>query len=544
MTGPAWLERSAPLAPAFFLVLAAASGGLRSPEAWLFFGVAYLCWTVLRPGGLSAAGQTAALLFFCWLGAAAVFSPEPAVSLAALGRYGLLGLFFFSAASGREGERGWLAAVYGLGGLAAAVLLVQRLASGGAAGLIGLNPNYSAAFCAAAFAPAAAELSAAGGKRERYFYGLLALLLAAGIAASGSRGAALAGFGAAACGFALRRSWRWLAGLLVLAAAGAALLPGSLLENLLKFYDPRAFARPRLWGAALDAAAASPLLGWGPGRFGEVFEFFKFPYFDGWSYYGHSTLHAHSELMNLAAEAGFPAAILFLLAAWRGLSGAGQERLAPRLAALAVLLQACADMTFYSGAVSLLFWGSLGYAAPAAPEPAPNRYRTALAAALLACLLLPFCARFYSGGSAYVRLARAESGGNPALALALARADSAHNPKSPFAAAGEGAALAAAGDTAGAAAAYRRALSLEPGFADARLELATLLAASGDKAEGCAVLARLPGIGPGIIRNGYDRALWLYDQRRAAALQKDLCGKTRTGTATAIRRRTRSKATK
>ncbi|MDP2865958.1 MAG: O-antigen ligase family protein, partial [Elusimicrobiota bacterium] len=298
------LKKSGPYAPAFFLAFAVAAGGLRSPADWLLFGVVFLSWAALAPRAFSAAAPAAPLLFFSWLAAAAAFSPGPAASAGVFARYAVFGLLFFYAASSEEGRDPWLAAVLVLGAAAAALLVFQRLSGHGPTGFIGANPNYSAAFCAAAFPAALLALSGAGWKKERFFYSALALLLAAGLYASVSRGAALAAFLSAAAGLAIARRWKWLAGLLMAVLAAAALLPVSSWEVLLKFYDPRAFARPRLWGAALEAAASSPLLGWGPGSFGNVFEALKFPYFDGVSFYGHSTLHAHSEILNLAAEAG------------------------------------------------------------------------------------------------------------------------------------------------------------------------------------------------------------------------------------------------
>ncbi|MDD2805334.1 MAG: O-antigen ligase family protein [Elusimicrobiales bacterium] len=543
MTRPAWLERSPAYAPAFLLVLAAAAGGLRTPGTWLLFGALYLAWTALRPGGLAASGQEAALLFFGWLGAAAVFSPEPGVSLGTLGGYGVCALVFFSAAGGEGGETGWLRALYGLAAAAAVVLLYEKFSSGLVHGLIGQNPNYSAVFCAAAFAPAALALAGAGENKDRLLYGGLAALLAAGLAASGSRGALLAGFAAAACGFGLTRRWRWLGGLLLLAALAAALLPAAVLGAALKLEDPRAFARPQLWGSALDAAAASPLLGWGPGRFAAAFELFKFPYFDGVSYYGHGTLHAHSEFLNLAAEAGFPAALLLLLAVYQAARAGWRERLPFLLAALAALLQGAVDMVFYSGAVSLLFWGSLGFAAAGAPAAGGRKLKVWLAAAALLCLLAPYAGRLarspYSG-----ELALAESRRSPVVKLALARSAQAAAPTNALPVAEEGYARAAAGDLAGAADAFGRALSLEPRFDGALVALAGTYALAGDYASACAVLAGGPlNLEAPQARSPYNRALMDFDRQAAGKLEKE-CVKKKPGAATAASPKPRSKATK
>lgn len=525
--------------PAVLLALAVAAGGLRTPPEWLLFGAAFLCWFFFRSGGLSAEGLEAPLLFFVWLGAAAFFSQEPSASAGFFARYAVFGLLFFSAASSEDGAGAWLGAVYAVGGTAAAVFLLQRAAGLYAAGLIGGNPNYSAVFCAAAFPPAALALSAPRGGRKPA-YAALCLLLAAGIAVSGSRGAAAAAFLSAAAGFALTRRWRWLAALGLAAAAALALLPPSVWTEILKLRDARAFARPLLWGSALRAAAASPLLGWGPGLFGKVFELFKFPYFDGVSFYGHSTLHAHGEVFNLAAEGGFPAAAFFLLAAAQGLSSDGLKRLPLKLCALAALLEGSVDMIFYSGAVSLLFWGSLGYgAAGRADFPAGKKLKAALAACCLAALALPLLQPFFDGHAAYATAAwrEASSGGSPVLALALLRSAELDNPVDPFIAEAEGRGLAASGDLPGAAAAFRRALALEPGFAGAKLGLAEVLAASGLKDGACAALPAPYG-GPA-PRGAYQEAIAAQDMKRLERLRKDLCERRKTGSATAPGRKTR-----
>lgn len=548
MNRSALLEKAASWAPAFFLVLAAALGGLRLAPAWLAFAAVFLAWTALRPRQLSGGGLKAPVLFFCWLLAAAVFSPEPAVSLPAFCRAALPGLFFFAALSGREGEKNWLPAVYALGAAAALTFLFQRLSGGWVTGFIGNNPNYTAAFCAAAFGPAVLALSGAAGARRAAPWALLALLLAAGLYASGSRGAALAAFLAAGAGLAAERRWVWLGGLLAAALAAAAALSPESLNSLLKLHDPRAFERPRLWAAALQAAAASPLLGWGPGLFERTFELFKFPYFDGLAYYAHSTLHAHSEPLNLAAEAGFPAAVLFLAAAVSALAAGWRERLPLKLCALAVLLQGSLDMVFYSGAVGLLFWGALGLSVPA-PEadPAPRPALPVLAALLLLGLAAVPANKFFRGAADYRAAAGAEAraGSNPELALALARSGAFSNPASPFPAADEGAALAAAGDFTGAAAAFERALALEPAFAAARFGLARVRAAAGLRAEACAqAQALLARPAPEKFRNDYQRLLVALDPGAAESFRKEICRKKTTGGATASPSRKPSTATR
>ncbi|PKM98348.1 MAG: hypothetical protein CVU79_03280 [Elusimicrobia bacterium HGW-Elusimicrobia-3] len=375
-------------------------------------------------------------------------------------------------------------------------------------------------------------------------YAPLALLLVAGVAASGSRGAVLAALLSAGAGLAWLRRWSWLAGLLAVLTAAALAFPGGAAE-FLKLGDARAFERPRLWNAALQAALASPLLGWGPGQFGGVFEIFKFPYFDGVSYFGHSTLHAHSEPLNLAAEAGFPAALLFLAAAAAGLARGWKNNLPLALAALAALLQGGADMIFYSGAVGLLYWGSLGFCA-AGETPAGNGSTARALAALLLAGLLAVPAADTPGARSFTAAAELESsaGGNRALGVALARRGAAARPRGAFDAAEEGAALAAAGDLAAAAAAFARALELEPAFAEARLGLAGVYAAAGRYPEACAAAEGLETYAAARPSGEYERLLLAYDRPAAERFKKELCGKKKTGSATASPRRTSSRATK
>lgn len=538
------IEKAAPWAPVFFLLLAVAAGGLRQQEGWLLFGALLLGWHALRPAALTAAGLKAPLLFFGWLLAAALFAPDPGAALGYFSRTALLGLFFFGALSYKDGARGWLAALYALGAAAAAVFLFQRLSGSAPTGFIGANPNYSAVFCAAALPAALLALSDPAAGRRRALYGPLALLLVAGLAASGSRGAVLAALLAAGAGLAWLRRWAWLAGLLAALTAAAVLIPGGPAE-FLKLGDARAYERPRLWGAALQAALASPLLGWGQGQFGGVFEFFKFPYADGVSYFGHSTLHAHSEPLNLAAEAGLPAALLFLAAAAAALARGWKTNLPLALAALAALLQGGADMIFYSGAVGLLYWGSLGFCA-AGEAPAGDGSAARALAALFLTGLLALPAGEAPAARAFLAAAELEStaGGNRALAVALARRDAAARPRSAFAAADEGAALAAAGDLAAAGAAFSRALELEPAFAEARLGLAGVYAAAGRYPEACAAAAEPETYAAARPSGEYERLLLAYDRPAAERFKKNICSKKKTGSATASPRRMSSRATK
>lgn len=527
-----YTEKAAAYAPGLFLVLATALGGLRSPLLWIVFGAVFLTWCLETGRRLGAAGREYGLLFFCWLAAAALFSSDAAFSLSVLARYAVFAALFFSAARGEE--EGWTAAVLGLGLAASLVFVLQKAAGLSVQGFIGANPNYSAAFAAAAFPVALLRAADAAGRR-RAVPVLACVLLAAGLVVSGSRGALAAAFLSAAAGLAVSGRRRALAAFLLAAAAAAALLPLSSIEGLLKFYDPKAFVRPRIWGAALKAAWAEPMLGWGPGLFERVFELFKFPYFDGVSFYGHNTLHAHSEVLNLAAEAGFPAALLFLAAAAAGILRGGKASLPLKLCALAVFLQGGVDIVFYSGAVSLLFWGTLGMISAGEPaRPGGSwKLRALLAAGCMAGLI--------AGAALYAApgLTKKVRGPYPEAGVARYELEALQKPKDPFPPAIAGDILYEAGDLRGAEAAYGRALALEPFFAGVRLDLARVYAASGRRDAACAQAA-MAGKAAGMkTADDYETMLVWLDRAGLEKFKKDLCGKKKAGGATARGRKTR-----
>ncbi|OGS53570.1 MAG: hypothetical protein A3J79_07305 [Elusimicrobia bacterium RIFOXYB2_FULL_62_6] len=498
-------------APAVFLLLAAALGGLRDLSGWAVFSALFAGYLLAFERNRSYSLTLPLGLLAAWLAAGLYFSPEPLNSFWHFSRYLLFMAFFaFARTRGEEAGKFWAGAVTALGCLAAAAALCERALGATPAGIIGANPNYGAAFMAAGLAGAAACLPGKSGK-DRLAYGGIVLLLAAGILAANSRGAFLAAAAAVCFLLWLKKGLvpaLSLAGALVLAAA---LLPAEQLGWFLKLRDPRSLERIGIWTSALGGITAQPVFGSGLGLFERVFELFKFPFYNGISYYGHSTLHAHSELLNLAAEAGLPAAALLAWAWVAGVlrgkgAGAGPRDAALKAFAVALFAQAAVDIVFYSGAVQLCFFGTLGLLAPRAPaeEGAGNRrgrawlylFAAALAAGLLlkrgferdsACASAPGAAgeaclkkalRF-SPGDAGLRksaLAAALASGNFTRAAALADDLAFIYPKDPFLAEAAAEARYGGGDAAGARAGLIRALELEPDFLSARLGLAQLLA--------------------------------------------------------------------
>lgn len=524
-SGPDW--RAA--APALFLLLAAALGGLRELSGWAVFSALFIGYLLAFEKEFSFSLTLPLGLLLVWLAAGLYFSPEPLNSFWHFSKYLVFLLFFaFLRARGEEAGKYWIGAVAALGGLAAAFALFERALGAAPAGIIGSNQNYGAAFMAAALAGCAAVWS---GKSARAAlpYGAAAALLFAGILAANSRGAFLAAAASVLFLLYLNKS-RWgvlsLAGALLLAAA---MLPSEHLNELLKLRDPRSFARLSIWKTAFEAIAAQPVFGCGLGLFERVFEFFKFPFFDGVSWYGHSTLHAHSEPLNLAAEAGLPAAALLAWAwcsgvfAGKGAAPAGKLDLPLKIFAFALFAEAAVDVIFYSGAVQLCFFGTLGLLAPRA-QASPERARAGRAALCLAALALAAalalrggferdsaCAMAgagpgpgaaclkrairFSPGDAKLRAAAVAGAlninGNPARAAALADDAAYLYPKDPFLAQAAAEACFAGGDMPAAKDRLSRAVALEPNFLSARLGLVQLLAREKDKGAAAAEFEKL-----------------------------------------------------
>jgi O-antigen ligase len=533
--------------PAVFLPLAAVLGGLRDWGFLAAFSAVFLIYLFFFDEDFSFSGLGVWGALAAWLAAAVAFSPEPLNSSWQFSRYLLLFSFYiFSSRRALPARRAWVWAVFLLGAVAAGFSVYEYLTGAGSGSVLGLNPNYGAAFMAAALAGAAVLLPAAGNKKSGILLLAALALLSAGLLASNSRGGLLAALAALFYLACLKRSWRTLfyltAGLLL----AAVLLPKAQLGWILKLDSPFSLERFKIWRAALDAIAGSPLFGYGPGLFERAFEVFKFPFYNGVSYYGHTTLHAHSELLNLAAEAGIPAAVLLAWGWGRAVFAAPDGDhwgTALRAFAVALFVQACVDIIFYSGALQIFFFGTLGLLAAGGERPAAA---PGLRVAALSLLLVCWCAAFLpkfafernkicalSAGSAPAAreaclkkalvfapgdadlLAAAvplslEVYGNYAYTAALAGEAAVKRPVDPFPRFARAQAFYMAGAYGPAKEEFYKVLAVEPAFLRARLRLAEILAAEKNYPSAAAELLRIkellakPGPAP---RSAYDREL-------------------------------------
>lgn len=563
------------LVPACFLLAAVASAGLRSPASWTLFSGALLAYLAFFEKGFAFSRTGLWGAFILWLAAGLAFSPEPLNSLAVFSRYASLLAFFVLAR--RSGERAadfWIGAVFALACVAGPVILLQNLAPErvpaalkGMSGIIGPNVNYSAAFAAAAFAGGTALLSSPGSVRARALCASLTVFLGVVLVVAHARGALLGAAAGTLSVFLFKRSARPLAWSVAGALLLLVLLPQKELNWLLKLYDPNVFGRTRIWESALRAAAERPVFGFGLGLFERAFELFKFPFYNGISYYGHATLNAHSEPLNLAAEAGIPAAALFV-GAWGAAvfgSAANTGRaLALKAFAVSLFVQAAADMIFYSGAVQLLFWGTLGMLAADTAEADVNgrpwfrrfsllllagcwgaaaltgqvsgRYRSCAfddglgASDRQACL--EKAALISPGDTALAELTAPvymTAHGNPAMALARLRGAIEAAPFDPFRYFEAAELYRAAGDPDSARRMLAKAISLEPDFLRARLAMARLEDATGRCGTARAQLAKVRGTlerrPSNTLPSSYDLALLALPGTEYEKLRKEACRK-------------------
>ena len=387
------------LLPAIFLPIAVVLGGLRAWGAFAAFSAIFFLYLAFFDDDFSFSGLGVWGLLAAWLGISVAFSPEIRNSFWQFYRYAVLFSFYiFSSRRQPDARRTWAWSVFLLGGLAACLSVYEGVLNLTRGSVLGLNPNYSAAFMAAALAGAAALFMAAGSKKSRLGAAAGLAFFSAGLLASNSRGGLLAALAALLYLLFLKKAWRSLlylsAGLLLV----TVLIPMEQFRWLLKLDDPVSLERVKIWRVALGAIGGSPLFGYGPGLFERVFEAFKFPFYNGISYYGHSTLHAHSELLNLAAEAGIPAAGLFAWGWGRAVfvSDDGDHWGAVlKVFAVSLFAQSAVDIIFYSGALQVLFFGTLGLLAAGKVRPADGPgFRVRALSLLLACWCAAFILRF------------------------------------------------------------------------------------------------------------------------------------------------------
>jgi O-antigen ligase len=148
-----------------------------------------------------------------------------------------------------------------------------------------------------------------------------------------------------------------------LCAGGWVLLPARVSSYLVKSDLSAWFTRPSIWRAALQTSGDHPLLGEGPGNFQQGFLRHNFP--KHWATnYGFRADHAHSEVLEAAAETGWPGLALLTAAvalAWRRRKppGAAWHREAALAAWTAMTAQCLIDNMLHLPALAMLYFSSM-----------------------------------------------------------------------------------------------------------------------------------------------------------------------------------------
>lgn len=374
-------SKTALIAPAGITLwwLAVVSAGWQpGVAAWAGLSLAFwpLAWPALRRADIAPA-QPLALL--CgWLIIALPFSGEPLNSVWTVSHYLVYAAFYFAVCGAGGRAKEWITRIAHIAAYAAALwILTAKFYSGEWLGAVfqGTRLNAAACFAAAAFAGSfAIVLDETYPRWKRGASALPAVIALSAVAATSSRGGLLACAAAVALALAYSRRWKALLWCAAAVTTAGLLAPQSILDAVFKSGDPYALGRLHIWKVALAVIAHNPLCGIGAGCFERGYLALTTAYQTGLSFFGRYALSAHSQPLNLAAESGLPAAVLFLIFAlgafWNGRKNPAALR--PVLIAGAVFTQSLADGIMFYAPVSFLFFGMLACAQPEA-ETAPVR---------------------------------------------------------------------------------------------------------------------------------------------------------------------------
>lgn len=355
-------------------------GGSRELLPWTL--ISTLVWGLALRHGHRLAAVDGAGLWGIWIATllgATVFSWEPLNSVLPFWKRATGAVLYLLACALWEprDRRAWFWALCAAAPVLGAAAAWWTVPGYPWAGWLYPNPNYTASVQAAWFGALLGAL--AGGYRGRGG-ARLGMVLGMGTAlgliwASRSRGATVAAAAVVAV-WAFRRNWKLTAALIPAALAVLWLgLPGSFQRRLLKPHDTSRYLRLEIWRSALQVARDEPWFGVGPGNFERGFALHNFPFEDSPPYenalsrYGKTAPHAHNELLHLAAEGGWGALALFLLALGRsvlrlGRRTGGWEEEAARMAALALFTHSLVDGVWMLPGLQLLFFSALAVGFP------------------------------------------------------------------------------------------------------------------------------------------------------------------------------------
>jgi len=175
-----------------------------------------------------------------------------------------------------------------------------------------LNPNHLAAWLGATVLFCFGRWAAGREDRTARNTALAALPLLAGIVVTGSRGA-LVGL-AVGCVALVALIWSGLGGrgrrVVVVSAALLAIVVGTAFALRMRQPDPYRYQRLKIWRAAAIPLMESPWTGTGPGQFSRAAPNLQFPDGRGALRYDRGFRSTHSDWLRVAAEFGWPGAVV------------------------------------------------------------------------------------------------------------------------------------------------------------------------------------------------------------------------------------------
>jgi len=248
------------------------------------------------------------MMFFLWAAVCLAASPPLYFHLYRLSVFAAYLMFAAAATLWNDREKKiFLCAVLGIGLIESVFFLFLHLGRGASTGHLFGNPIYSALSAGAALLVVGAF--AKGGRKS--FLIPAAILLTVALALTKSR-STLVGFLVAMAFLAPRR--RFFTGIAVL--AGGLILIGIADSARLMAYLKVDFARPEdlfgrltIWRTAIAMSLDHPFFGWGLGNFEAGYLRHQLPV-DTALRFDRSTIFAHNDFLQLAAEAGWAGAAL------------------------------------------------------------------------------------------------------------------------------------------------------------------------------------------------------------------------------------------
>ncbi len=383
----------------FFLVVPWFEGGKEASFLFLTEGSVLLLF-LLYLNGRDSLPKTSVLfpllLLLVWIALSCIFALSLHKGLIGLIRVVILALLYFLLVEYAPDLRDKLfivivltAAILGLWGIS------ERLA--GRTPLAAFtNSNHLASYLCVASVIVMGRLFQGKDMKNTIVLSLMFVLLSTALFLTRSRGGILA-FLLLVFFFSW---WRFgipgIAVLSIVLLGGFVLIPNNLLSVFLKLEgDPHAWQRIKIWQASFKVIFQKPVFGAGLGSFEQAFYPFNFPFSSTVARYGHVTRFAHSELLQLAAEAGLPALVAFLwiLARFfkRGLfmlRGKSEFFIASG-GLLVIITQAIFDFNLHLPAIALpfIFFGSL-LSREEARFPLSGWQRMSLNVLLIGALLL------------------------------------------------------------------------------------------------------------------------------------------------------------